>query len=330
VTGKLWRVLGLVGGAAVILSAGIVLGLPFSSRAQQPAQTAQQQAQSATPAATPPGDEYVGAETCQGCHEEAFNKFSRTRMGRLFLKQARSDKERNACESCHGPGKAHVDAGGGKGKGGMITFAKNDPTPVEKRNAMCLSCHTKGARLFWQGSAHESRDVACTSCHKIMEDVSPRHQLAKETVIDTCGSCHLQKRAQTMRTSHMPLREGKMTCTSCHNPHGTVTQALLKEASPNETCFTCHAEKRGPFLWVHAPVNESCANCHDPHGSNHENMLKTAKPRLCQQCHIESRHPTSPYGRDTGSLKFVLGRQCLSCHANIHGSNHPSGFAFTR
>jgi predicted CXXCH cytochrome family protein len=81
---------------------------------------------------------------------------------------------------------------------------------------------------------------------------------------------------------------------------------------------------------VHAPVNESCANCHDPHGSNHENMLKTAKPRLCQQCHIESRHPTSPYGRDTGSLKFVLGRQCLSCHANIHGSNHPSGFAFTR
>jgi hypothetical protein len=42
VTGKLWRVLGLVSGAAVILSAGIVLGLPFSSRVQQPAQTAQQ------------------------------------------------------------------------------------------------------------------------------------------------------------------------------------------------------------------------------------------------------------------------------------------------
>jgi DmsE family decaheme c-type cytochrome len=133
-----------------------------------------------------------------------------------------------------------------------------------------------------------------------------------------------------MRSSHMPLREGKMTCTSCHNPHGTLTPSLLKEVSLNNTCYTCHAEKRGPFLWVHPPVNENCANCHDPHGSNHENMLRVAKPRLCQQCHIETRHPTSPYGRDTGSLKFVMGRQCVSCHAVIHGSNHPSGFAFTR
>jgi len=121
-----------------------------------------------------------------------------------------------------------------------------------------------------------------------------------------------------------------MTCTSCHNPHGTVTPSLLKEVSLNNTCFNCHAEKRGPFLWTHPPVSENCANCHDPHGSNHESMLKVAKPRLCQQCHIETRHPTNPYGRDTGSLKYVMGRSCVSCHANIHGSNHPSGFAFTR
>jgi hypothetical protein len=59
-------------------------------------------------------------------------------------------------------------------------------------------------------------------------------------------------------------------------------------------------------------------------------MLKTAKPRLCQQCHVPTRHPTNPYGRDTGSLKFVLGQSCLNCHINIHGSNHPAGFAFTR
>jgi DmsE family decaheme c-type cytochrome len=121
-----------------------------------------------------------------------------------------------------------------------------------------------------------------------------------------------------------------MTCTSCHNPHGSVSPSLLKEVSVNDTCFTCHAEKRGPFLWQHAPQNESCMNCHDPHGSNHERMLKVAKPRLCQQCHNERTHPTVPYGRDAASLKFVLGRQCLNCHVNIHGSNHPSGFAFTR
>jgi DmsE family decaheme c-type cytochrome len=109
-----------------------------------------------------------------------------------------------------------------------------------------------------------------------------------------------------------------------------VTPSLLKEPSLNDTCFTCHAEKRGPFLWTHPPQIESCANCHDPHGSNHENMLKTAKPRLCQQCHVPTQHPTRPYGRDTASLKFVLGQSCLTCHVNIHGSNHPAGFAFTR
>jgi DmsE family decaheme c-type cytochrome len=330
----------LVGSASAIalLSIGILLGLASRAPAQKASdadkapevqKTPDAEKPTEAPASTlPPG--HVGAETCKACHAEAYAKFAHTRMGRLFLHQARNAQEADGCENCHGPGQAHVEAGGGKGKGGLITFAKNDKTPVEQRNKVCLSCHTKGARIFWQGSSHESRDVACTNCHTIMEDVSGKFQLAKADEIETCGTCHLQKRAQQMRSSHMPLREGKMRCTSCHDPHGTVTPALLKEPSLNMTCFTCHAEKRGPFLWSHAPVVESCTNCHDPHGSNHEAMLKISKPRLCQQCHIETQHPTKPYGRDTGSLKFVMGRSCTDCHSTIHGSNHPAGFAFTR
>src|SRR2546426_143328 len=309
-------------GAALLLF--VTLGRPWPAPAQQPP----------ADASRPPG--YVGAETCKGCHEEAFKKFETTRMGRLFLKQPRSTTESLGCENCHGPGQKHVEAGGGKGVGGMITFAKSDKTPVDKRNAMCTTCHTKGPHLFWQGSAHEARGVACTGCHKVMDEVSPRHQLARATEIETCGTCHLQKRAQQMRSSHMPLREGKMTCTSCHNPHGTATPSLLKEVSLNNTCYTCHAEKRGPFLWVHPPVNESCANCPEPHGSNHEKMLKLAKPRLCQQCHNEMRiHPSSPYGRDVSFLtgaspKFVFWRSCMNCHPTVHGSNHPSGAGLIR
>lgn len=310
--------------AVAIIAAGTLIGLLLMLPASTPAQAP------ATPPAMPPDGGYVGAETCKSCHEDAHRKFEQTKMGRLFLKHPRNTREALACENCHGPGKAHAEAGGGKGVGGMITFAKNDKTPVAKRNQMCTQCHEKGDRIWWQGSPHESRDIACTNCHKVMEDVSPKHQLAKATQIETCGQCHIQRRAQQMRSSHMPLREGKMTCTSCHNPHGAITPAMLKEMSVNDTCFTCHAEKRGPFLWQHAPVNESCVNCHDPHGSNHERMLKVAKPRLCQQCHNERQHPTAPYGRDPASLKFVLGRQCSNCHVNIHGSNHPSGFAFTR
>src|SRR5262245_39479484 len=243
-----------------------------SSPAQPAAPAQPSPAQPPTPevASRPPG--YVGAETCKGCHEEAFQRFATTKMGRLFLKQPRNMMESLGCETCHGPGQKHVEAGGGKGVGGMITFAKNDKTPVDQRNAMCTTCHSKGPHLFWNGSVHDSRDVGCTGCHTVMHDVSPRHQLTRVTEIETCGTCHLQKRAQQMRSSHMPLREGKMTCTACHNPHGTATPVLLKEVTLNTTCYTCHAEKRGPFLWVHPPVTENCANCHDPHGSNHENM----------------------------------------------------------
>jgi len=310
-----------LGGAGFFLLLSLVLFASCTPAKQPPPKP-----EAAAAAAAP--KEYVGAETCKGCHEDQYQKFAHTKMGRLFLNHPRNTMERLACEGCHGPGKAHVEAGGGRGVGGLISFTKNDPAPVEQRNAVCLQCHEKTARLFWKGSAHESRDVACTNCHKIMEDTSPRFQLAKETVIDTCGQCHLQKRAQTMRSSHMPLREGKMTCTDCHNPHGTVTPALLKENSTNETCYRCHAEKRGPFLYVHPPVQENCANCHDPHGSNHEKMLKMAKPRLCQQCHIETQHPTTAFGRTAESR--VLGRSCTTCHANIHGSNHPSGQNFKR
>jgi DmsE family decaheme c-type cytochrome len=317
-----WRWTALaVGFIAVGTVVGVLLMLPASTPAQAPV----------TPAAPQPtATGYVGSETCKGCHEDQWNKFATTKMGRLMLQHPRSAKEGMGCEGCHGPGKEHVEKGGGKGVGGMITFAKNDKTPVDKRNQVCTTCHNKGPHLFWKGSAHESRDVPCTSCHVVMENFTPKHSLARATVIDTCGQCHVKQKDQQLRSSHMPLREGKMTCTSCHNPHGTISVSLLKEPWPNATCFACHADKRGPFLWVHAPVNESCSNCHDPHGSNHERMLKVAKPRLCQQCHIESRHPTSPYGRDVSSQKFVLGKACLNCHVNIHGSNHPSGFAFTR
>ena len=348
------RLLGVVAATVALAAAATLLPVLTGAQNHGTSSTPDRQAQTQpqTPPAAPPApatetkppaengaakeaalpEGYVGAETCKGCHEDSYNKFAHTRMGRLFLKQARDSQEALGCENCHGPGRAHAEAGGEKGKGGaMVTFARDDKTPIEARNQICLNCHTKGDRIFWKGSTHEARDVSCTGCHKVMTDHSPRAQLAHGTEIETCGTCHIQQaRAKQLRSSHMPLREGKMSCSSCHSPHGSVQFALLREPSLNANCYRCHAEKRGPFLWQHAPVVESCANCHDPHGSNFENMLVRPRPRLCQACHIENRHPTSPYGRDAGSKRFVVGMACGNCHVNIHGSNHPAGFAFTR
>lgn len=118
-----------------------------------------------------------------------------------------------------------------------------------------------------------------------------------------------------------------MTCSSCHQPHGSPSKSLIAAHSVNESCTSCHAEKRGPFLYEHAPVRESCLSCHDPHGSLNRGMLRVAGPRLCQSCHTATLHPSN--ARGPGS-RMVIGRDCLQCHQKIHGSNHPSGFVFTR
>jgi DmsE family decaheme c-type cytochrome len=278
---------------------------------------------------------YVGDEVCSGCHEDAVKAYQTTIHAKVLTERnARTEAMKWGCESCHGPGQAHVEAGGGRGVGGpeFVSFEEGTAEESSAQNAVCLGCHEGGQRLYWKGSPHETRGAPCTSCHDVMKNVSVDAMLVKSNVVDTCAQCHLIRRSQLYRNAHMPLRqgalkEGWMTCTSCHNPHGTVSPALISALSTNDKCLSCHAEKRGPFLWEHAPVTENCTNCHDPHGSITANQLKMPVPRLCQTCHIATRHPSTPYAPDD---RHVIARGCLNCHNNIHGSNHPSGAAFTR
>ena len=73
-----------------------------------------------------------------------------------------------------------------------------------------------------------------------------------------------------MKPFSHPVRQGKLGCSDCHEPHGTTAEKQLVRATINETCYECHAEKRGPMLWEHEPVAENCDDCHSRvHGSNH-------------------------------------------------------------
>jgi DmsE family decaheme c-type cytochrome len=216
----------------------------------------------------------------------------------------------------------------GRSLGGIISFRLNDPTyTTEEYNDVCLGCHQKGERTLWRGSEHEVRGLICTNCHTVMRNVTPKYQLAQLTEMDTCFQCHKNKRAQVWRTSHMPVREGKMTCSSCHNPHGSYGEALLRTATVNDVCYKCHTEKRGPFLWEHPPVRENCLNCHDPHGSMQDAMLKVSRPRLCQQCHTAADHPANP---QNPRAIYAMAGACSNCHVKIHGSNSPAGSQLVR
>jgi DmsE family decaheme c-type cytochrome len=210
----------------------------------------------------------------------------------------------------------------------ILSFRLNDTThTVEEFNDVCLGCHQKGSLTLWRGSAHETRTVACVNCHTVMRNVTPKFQLALITESDVCFQCHKKQRSEVWQSSHMPIREGKMTCGSCHNPHGTYGESLLKTATVNDTCYKCHAEKRGPFLWEHDPVRENCMNCHTAHGSINANLLKVSMPRLCQQCHTAADHPGNP-----GNLSAIysIGGACTNCHTKVHGSNSPAGSQLVR
>ena len=269
----------------------------------------------------PPEAHVVGDKVCAGCHATQIAEFKKTLMGRLSITQP----GKFACENCHGPGSAHAAAGGGRGVGGIMSFEADDPRTSEEKNAICLACHERGQRTLWEGSVHQERNVACVNCHTIMKSVSRKNQLKTAFEPDTCFQCHKDRRAQMFRSSHMPMREGKIVCSDCHNPHGSVTEALLKKDSINDVCYTCHAEKRGPFLFEHEPVRENCDNCHDPHGTVQEYSLKMARPRLCFECH------NMGHANTTGlNSVFTMGRSCQNCHTAIHGSNSPAGAALQR
>jgi len=217
----------------------------------------------------------------------------------------------------------------GRSVGGIISYRPDDPgRTVEQNNAICLNCHERGERTYWEGSPHEERGVACTNCHTIMANVSAQNQLKTAFQPETCFQCHKDRRAQMFRSAHMPMREGKVVCSDCHNPHGSATEAMLRQDSINDNCYKCHAEKRGPFLFEHAPVRESCLNCHDPHGSINEYSLKMSRPRLCFECHTIGPHGN--LGTVGAGSDLSMGRACMNCHTMIHGSNSPAGAALQR
>jgi DmsE family decaheme c-type cytochrome len=284
------------------------------------------------------GATYVGEARCIECHNQENLHFSETTHAKLLRLKPANDTQGRVCEACHGPGSLHVARAADKTA--IVGFTKAWGTPVATQNAMCLNCHRGGNRMHWSDSAHSSNDLACADCHNPMQQISANALLVRPTVAETCFLCHPQQRAEFRRRSHMPLLEGKITCTDCHNPHGSATRPMLKADSVNDVCYTCHAEKRGPFIWEHAPVRESCLNCHQPHGSNHDKLLVAARPYLCQQCHNPPVGHPGQFFRDGQSAADALvggvqsaraiGRSCQNCHSQIHGSNHPAGARFQR
>ncbi|HUJ87154.1 MAG TPA: DmsE family decaheme c-type cytochrome [Burkholderiales bacterium] len=270
-----------------------------------------------------------GDAVCTRCHVPQFTphvfEIAKTKMGTT------ADARTPTCISCHGESLAHRDGNGLPDR----TFGKTSTTPVEVRNEACLACHQNSAVMsHWAGSTHQLRNIACTSCHQVHAAHDP--VLDKRTQPEVCFTCHKEQRAQANRPSHHPILEGKIVCSDCHSPMGSVGPHLLKRASVNDTCYTCHMEKRGPFVHNHDPVSDDCTTCHNPHGTVVENMLKMRPPMLCHQCHtphgpqvLQLMNQQSLAGAGSltsgkNAINYTMARGCVNCHTQIHGSNNPA------
>ena len=260
----------------------------------------------------------VGPEICSSCHGEVVESFS----GPHAILMTTGD----ACASCHGDAWEHVEEGGGPV--GVFSFGPDSEHGAAAQSRACLDCHGDDHPRF-PATSHAAAGVSCVSCHSIHNPAmeSPA-QLAPvrsaqrpmdnlDSVSRVCESCHSVVLTQFDYNETHKLREGVMSCASCHDPHAPAPRVRLA-GFQRETCLECHTDKGGPYVFEHGSVvAEGCTACHTPHGSPNRHMLNTQRvAETCFSCHaqVPGFH-----------ARFTLDTVCTNCHSAIHGSNlHPA------
>ncbi len=278
------------------------------------------------------GADYVGSAVCKTCHPDVWLNFYRNPHYKSIA-IGKEPPERTGCEGCHGPGKAHVEARGGKA---TIPHAFSLMAPAQTVDT-CLTCHAKDfPRGQIRRSMHSQGDVACTSCHSIHRSPVAKYLLAKKQP-DLCYPCHLPVRAEFAMPFKHRVNEGFMACTDCHNPHGTAAPVWRMATRPRmvdtgianeQPCLKCHSDKRGPFTFEHGGVRvDGCEVCHSPHGSMNNRLLR--RPVVFAVC-LECHNGAGNFGRQgdgiftqspSHNMADPRWRNCTTCHVRIHGSN---------
>jgi len=133
------------------------------------------------------------------------------------------------CETCHGPGKAHVDAiRAGKLEAARTAIRNPGRMPGGVLNQLCGECHRKPQ----QGETATDWNDPWNSRHQPL-------YLAQ-------SACFRKS-------------DGRLTCLTCHDPHDPLRRN--DAAFYNGKCVSCHSGKPHPAL---ATVTNDCVHCHMP------------------------------------------------------------------
>lgn len=224
------------------------------------------------------------------------------------------------CADCHGNAETHATA-----------EKPRKLLPEQPGTEQCLTCHESDKRrMHFTLGEHNNAGVQCSDCHGIhkpkINKLSAAALKGGETTA-LCAICHQDVIAKFRMNSHHPVTEGGVTCTGCHDPHGS-SQAMT--GNKTDRCTTCHQAVQGPHVFDHPPAVEDCTICHDPHGSPVRRLLQPAQPMLCLQCHAppSNRHGQTGARDTTSRISGALLRECSSCHNAIHGSGSDQHLRF--
>lgn len=132
------------------------------------------------------------------------------------------------CESCHGPGRKHAE---GRSRGKPVAIHNPAHGSAEELSRLCGRCHR---------SEQENQAAQLVSAAEVPR--SPAFALG-------LSRCFQES-------------EGRLTCTTCHDPHGDARPAA--DSFYTRKCLSCH--QPGQPNQTSCPVrpDRDCVSCHMP------------------------------------------------------------------
>jgi predicted CXXCH cytochrome family protein len=189
--------------------------------------------------------------------------------------------------------------------------------------ATCVVCHEKEAKYHELGPHGDvtlrvnEEDPAggegCESCHgpgSLHVEAEGREGTIIREDPRTCFRCHLEVYGKLQLQHHHPVLEGQVNCSDCHQPHGKdvmATAGTMLRRWPDEKCFKCHKEMKGPFVFEHDAMQTT----------------------TCLRCHWQVSFNAAAggfgggiiHGAGGGNYDIGRGEECVDHHRAPHGSN---------
>lgn len=153
------------------------------------------------------------------------------------------------CSACHGDPSAHLAA---QGHGPILNPAKLTPA---KRDSVCLQCHLEGNVII----DRPGHSLAAFTPGDDLNESEAYFVLAAQAT----GGARATSQWEALAASACKRAAGdRMTCTTCHDPHGDPQSPDARIEYFRARCLTCHTSPQ--LATQHHPEERNCATCHMP------------------------------------------------------------------